>query len=121
MVFVLAAAFGLVTVVDNPARQTFILELVGPKHLTNAITLNSVNINVARVIGPAVAAALIALFGIAPSFFVNAATYFAARSPPCCSSRSPTSAAPSASLEAQGQLREGLRYVWGRPSCGSRC
>ena len=112
MVFVLAAAFGLVTVVDNPARQTFILELVGPKHLTNAITLNSVNINVARVIGPAIAATLIALFGIAPSFFVNAATYFALIAALLLMKVGDLRRAER-QPRAPGQLREGLRYVWG--------
>ena len=77
MVFVLAVGLGLVTVVDNPARQTFVLELVGPDLLTNAITLNSVNINAARVIGPAIAAGTIALVGVGPCFLLNAATFVA--------------------------------------------
>ena len=51
MVFAMAAVFGLVTAVDNPARQTFVLEMVGPANLTNAITLNSVVVNAARVVG----------------------------------------------------------------------
>src|SRR3990172_7409059 len=48
MVYVLAACLGFVYVVDNPTRQTFIHEMVGPEHLTNAVSLNSVVINVAR-------------------------------------------------------------------------
>jgi MFS family permease len=114
MVYVLAAVFGLITVVDNPARQTFILELVGPAHLTNAVTLNSVNINAARIVGPAFAAALIALFGIAPSFFVNAVSYSAlivALLLIHVTELHPTERQPG----RKGQLREGLAYVWHTP------
>jgi MFS family permease len=114
MVYVLAAVFGLITVVDNPARQTFILELVGPAHLTNAVTLNSVNINAARIVGPAFAAALIALFGIAPSFFVNALSYGAlvvALLLINVAELHPTERQPG----RKGQLREGLAYVWHTP------
>ena len=48
MVYAIAAAGGLLQVVDNPARQLFSLQLVGPEHLTNAITLNTVNMNLSR-------------------------------------------------------------------------
>ncbi len=115
MVYMLAAGLGLVTVVDNPARQTFVLELVGPDLLTNAITLNSVNINAARVVGPAFAAALIAWIGIGPCFLVNAATVVAvivALAGMKSSELAPKPLAP----RAKGQVREGLRYVWATPA-----
>jgi len=53
MVYILALCFGLVNAIDNPARQIFIVELVGKDKLTNAVSLNSVENNLSRVIGPA--------------------------------------------------------------------
>ena len=60
---VLAALLGLNNAFENPARQSFMLEMVGPEHLRNAVSLNSVLVNTARVIGPAVAGILIATVG----------------------------------------------------------
>ena len=58
---VLAALLGLNNAFDNPARQSFMLEMVGPEHLRNAVSLNSVMANAARVVGPAIAGILIAI------------------------------------------------------------
>lgn len=77
MVFAVAAGFGLVTCVDMPARQSFVLEMVGRAELPNAVTLNSVLVNAARAVGPAVAGALIAVAGTGPCFLANAASYLA--------------------------------------------
>ncbi|MGZ8755296.1 MAG: MFS transporter, partial [Acidimicrobiia bacterium] len=77
MVFVLAAALGLVSSVDNPTRQTFVLEMVGRDNLTSAVSLNAVLVNLARVLGPAVAGALIVTVGLGPCFLINAGTYLA--------------------------------------------
>ncbi len=77
MVYVLAFLLGLISVVDNPARQTFITEMVGEKHLMNAVSVNGIQINLTRVIGPALAAILIATLGMAPLFFINAISYVA--------------------------------------------
>jgi MFS family permease len=77
MVYVLASLLGLVYAVDHPTRQSFIVEMVGPKQLTNAVSLNSTQVNLARVVGPAIGAALIATVGLAPLFLVNAASYIA--------------------------------------------
>jgi MFS family permease len=110
MVFALAAGLGFVNTVDNPTRQTFILEMVGPAELTNAVSLNSVMVNLARVIGPAVAATLIATVGLATCFLANSASYVAVlvglalmRS----ADLRPTPPQP----RKKGQVREGLRYV----------
>ncbi len=54
-VYVLAAGLGIATAFDNPTRQSFVMELVGPDHVRNAVTLNSVLVNAARAVGPAVA------------------------------------------------------------------
>jgi MFS family permease len=115
MVYALAAALGCVTVVDNPARQTFVLELVGTELLSNAITLNTVNINAARVIGPSIAAVTIALIGIGPCFILNAASYLAVIVAFLVMDKK--SFYPKVVLpRAKGQLREGLNYVWSTPT-----
>ena len=77
MVYVIAAGFGAVTAVDNPSRQTFVMEMVGPADVSNAVTLNSVVVNAARVIGPAIGGVLIATVGIGQCFVVNAVSYLA--------------------------------------------
>ena len=113
-VFVLASALGVVNLFDNPARQTFVLEMVDADNLPNAVSLNTVVMNASRVIGPAIAGALIALVNLAVCFEVNAASYVAViiglslmrRSELHGSQRVP---------RAKGQLREGLRYVWRTP------
>jgi len=115
MVFALAAVYGFAQLVDLPARQSYVLELVGPTLLTNAVTLNSVNQNAARVIGPAVAAALIALLGIGECFLVNAATYAAVVVALLALDLSATHP-PRREARHRGQLREGLRYVWSTPA-----
>lgn len=76
-VLVLALVLGCVNTLDNPARQSFVIELAGRDHLMNAISLNSTIFNVARLAGPAVAGLLIDLVGLAPCFFINALSFLA--------------------------------------------
>ena len=114
MVYAVAFCFGCVTALDNPARQTFVLEMVGREHLANAVTLNTVNINMARVIGPALAGVIIGLIGIAPCFFLNAASYVAVIVALLMMTVSELRALPS-QPRSKGQLREGFRYVWSEP------
>src|SRR6201998_3986667 len=76
-VLVLAVAFGTFSAADNPARQAFVSELVGPSLLRNAVTLNSTFVNVARVIGPTIAAIVIDAAGIGWCFIINAASFLA--------------------------------------------
>jgi MFS family permease len=111
---VLAALLGFNNAFENPARQSFMLELVGPEHLRNAVSLNSVLVNVARTIGPAVAGILIATVGDGVCFLVNAGSFVAVVASLTTMNRgalSPTVPTP----RARGQLREGLRYVRARP------
>ncbi|HVH21029.1 MAG TPA: MFS transporter, partial [Pseudonocardia sp.] len=102
---------------ENPARQAFVLEMVGAGDLRNAVSLNSVLVNVARAAGPAIAGLVIAAGGIGVCFLVNAASFVAvvaslARMDVRALSRSvPMPRAP-------GQLREGLSYVWRTPALG---
>jgi MFS family permease len=74
---VLAVLLGLNNAFENPSRQSFMMELVGPEHLRNAVSLNSVLVNVARSVGPAVAGILIATVGTGVCFLVNAASFVA--------------------------------------------
>jgi MFS family permease len=106
----LAALLGLNNAFESPARQSFMLELVGAQHLRNAVSLNSVLVNVARTVGPAVAGLLIATVGDGVCFLLNAASFaavvasLATMNPMALK---PTTPAP----RAPGQLLEGLRYV----------
>lgn len=75
LVFALVFLRGLVNAADNPARQAFVMEMVGPERVVNAVSLNSVLINSARVIGPGIAGVLIALVGVAACFGLNALTF----------------------------------------------
>ena len=113
-VFLLATLLGFVNMIDNPARQTFVLELVGRNDLPNAVSLNSVVMNSARVIGPAIGGALIAAVGLAVCFEVNAASYVAVIVGLSLMSRRELHATAPVP-RAKGQLREGLRYVWRTP------
>src|SRR6202034_3958799 len=76
-VIVLATSLGVVNAFDVPARQSFIIEMVGREDLLNAIALNSSMYNGARVIGPAIAGILIAKIGEGWCFFANAVSYIA--------------------------------------------
>jgi len=107
---VLAVILGLNNAFENPARQSFMLEMVGPDHLRNAVSLNSVLVNVARTIGPAIAGLLIATVGDGVSFLLNAASFVAvvgSLATMDLSALRPSKPTP----RARGQLREGLRYV----------
>jgi MFS family permease len=74
-VYVLAMTQGVITAIDNPLRQAFIYEMVGRKDLVNAIGLNSMTFQGARIFGPAVAGVVIKLIGIAPTLILNAISF----------------------------------------------
>ncbi|WP_315674231.1 MFS transporter [Clostridium sp. 19966] len=76
-VLILALILGIVNTLDNPARQSFIVELVGKKDLMNAISLNSATFNLARIIGPAFGAMLISYLGISWCFMLNGLSFIA--------------------------------------------
>ena len=75
MVFALVFARGAVNALDNPARQSFVTELVGPERTVNAVALNSVIVHSARIVGPAAAGVVIALLGVGPCFLLNALSF----------------------------------------------
>ncbi|MFI0351648.1 MFS transporter [Actinomadura sp. 9N407] len=112
-VYLLAFGLGLATVMDNPTRQSFVVEMVGRKDLPNAIALNSATFNGARLLGPAVAGVLIAVLGTGPVFLLNAASFGAVLLSLYLMRVSELHATEPVK-RAKGQLREGLRYVRGR-------
>jgi len=71
----LALVYGLANVFDMPARQSFVVEMVGRADLVNAVALNSAAFNGARIVGPAAAGLLIAGVGVAPAFFLNGLSF----------------------------------------------
>ncbi len=99
---------------DNPARQTFVSEMVGMELLPNAVSLNSVLMNSARVIGPAIGGVLIITVGVATCFFLNAASFAAVIVALSMMRASELYRRPGVE-RAKGQVREGLRYVWSTP------
>jgi MFS family permease len=113
-VFLLATGLGVVNLFDNPARQTFVFELVGGDLLPNAVSLNSVLMNSARVIGPAIGGVLIVTLGVGTCFMVNAASYAAVIVALSMMRVSELHRRPGVE-RAKGQVRHGLRYVWATP------
>ncbi|MFF9849593.1 MFS transporter [Streptomyces litmocidini] len=113
-VYLIAFLLGMVTVVDNPARQTFVSEMVGPGQLRNAVSLNSANFQSARLIGPAVAGVLIAGVGSGWAFLLNGLSFLAPLASLLLMRTSELHKVERAP-RGKGQLREGLRYVAGRP------
>jgi MFS family permease len=115
MVFVLAGALGLVGAVDMPARQSFTIEVVGPERLTNALSLNTITMNVGRLFGPAVAGLVISGWDLSVCFLANGLSFLAPTAALLAMRRdelNPTTPVP----RAKGQLRDGLRYVWATPA-----
>jgi MFS family permease len=76
-IYILAAVMGLVTAFDAPTRQSFLMELVGKENVTNAVGLSAATFSAARLIGPSIAGLVIARWGVAICFFVNAVSFLA--------------------------------------------
>jgi MFS family permease len=115
MVYALVLVRGVVTAFDNPARQSFVIELVGPERVVNAVSLNSVIVQAGRIIGPAAAGGVIALAGVGPCFALNALSFAAmlvALQRMDASALRPTAVAERAPRE----LRAALSYVAGSPA-----
>lgn len=114
VVYLLALLLGLVTVVDSPARHTFVSDLVPSADYVNAQALNSTVHNAGRLVGPALGGGLIAAVGAGPAFAINAVSFVAVVVSLARIDRSalhPRERAP----RARGQVVEGLGYAWRRP------
>jgi MFS family permease len=110
LIVLLSLILGLNNCFENPARQSFVLEMVGRGELRNAVSLNSTLVNAARAVGPAVAGILIAEVGVGWCFVLNAASFVAVVFSLVTLDRSALSPSPPAE-RARGQLREGFSYV----------
>ena len=108
-IFVLAALLGIVNAFDLPARQSFLVEMVGKEDLMNAIALNSSMFNGARIIGPAIAGILVAKIGEGWCFLVNALSYIAVIIGLLMMRVPPRAAPPTVSPLAH--VIEGFRFV----------
>ncbi len=114
MVYAISVGFGIGSTVDGPARQTFISELVGLDNVRNAVTLNSVMIYIAQIVGPAVGGVVINVSGVALCFLINAISTSAVLV--SLALLDPDDLQPAPREErAKGQIREGLRYVRHNP------
>jgi len=114
MVYLAVFAMGSVNAIDNPTRQSFVIEMVGPDRVVNAVSLNSVIVQAARIVGPAFAGILIATVGVVPCFALNALTFLAMilalwRMDPA------RLHAPPPARHEPGAIRAGLRYVLRTP------
>ena len=112
-VLVLAAALGLISAIDTPVRQSFVVEMVGRDQLVNAVAINSTIFNIGRVAGPAVAGVVITAVGTGWAFLGNAASSIAVLAGLALMRTAELHPAPQV-VRARGQLRAGLRYVLGR-------
>jgi len=110
-VIILAAFNGTVSSFDMPGRQSFVVEMVGYEDLANAIALNSMMFNSARMLGPAAAGLLIAWLGIGTCFFLNGVSFLAVIWS-LFQMEIPARVIAGAGARMYHQLREGLAYVW---------
>ena len=115
MVYVMAFLLGGVQMIDMPTRHAFVVELVGPDELPNAIGLNSAMFNAGRIIGPAAAGVTIATLGLAPAFLANAISYLAVIAA-LMGMRTDELHRAAPAERKRGEVRAGLRYVWGDPT-----
>jgi len=115
MVIALAFVRGTVNALDNPARQSFVIEMVGAERVVNAVSLNSVIVHCARMAGPALAGVLIATAGIEPCFLLNAVSFAAMITALSMMTPGELNTPPRVPREP-GALRAALRYVARAPA-----
>lgn len=113
-IMVLVAATGVLVAFEVPTRQAFVIEMVGKGDLMHAIAINSSVFNATRVVGPAIAGALIAVFGVAAAFLANAVSFVAVLAALLAMRFPPESRVP-AEVNARAAFRAGMRFVLERP------
>jgi MFS family permease len=117
VVYAIVFARGAVNAVDNPTRQSFVIEMVGAGRVVNAVSLNSVLVHTARMVGPAIAGVLIATVGVEPCFAINAATFAVMIVALWRMEPAALRAAPRA-VAQRGAVRAALRHVARTPRLG---
>ncbi|WP_267935135.1 MFS transporter [Saccharothrix sp. S26] len=113
-VYLLCLLLGAVSAVETPVRQSFVVEMVGRDQLTNAVALNAMTFNLARMVGPAVAGVMIIVVGTGWVFLINAVSFVGVLAGLLLMRASELHRGDPVPRE-KGQLREGLRYVRKRP------
>src|SRR6058998_1136014 len=108
--YVLALAGGMVLAFDNPARRSFVPEMVPSDEVHNAVTLNSALMTSSRIFGPALAGVLVVTAGYGWAFIIDAVSYLAVLAA-LWMMRTEELFAPPRTIKGRGQVREGLRYV----------
>jgi MFS family permease len=114
IIYLLAIALGFVNVFDNPARQSFISEMVSAQDLPNAVTLNSVSVNMARIFGAALGGVIAAALGLALCFACNALSFVAVLVSLVAMRKSDLFPAKRVTRQKR-QVRDGLSYVRSTP------
>jgi MFS family permease len=115
MVWALVFARGSVNAIDNPTRQSFAIEMVGPDRVVNAVSLNNAIIHSARILGPAGAGILIATLGVGPCFLLNALSFGAMIV--ALRGMNPAELRPTPlATRGRGAIREALGYVSRTPA-----
>ena len=109
-IYVLAACQGVLTAFDNPTRRSFVVEMVPPDEVTNAVSLNSAVMTGSRVVGPALAGVLVITVGFGWAFMIDAISYLAVLAG-LFMMRTSELYTPPRTPRAKGQVREGLRYI----------
>lgn len=117
-VYTLAFLLGLINSVDMPTRQAFVSEMVPRESLLNAVSLNSAQFNASRIVGPGIAGALIALFGVPPLFLLNSLSFIAVIVGLSLMRTSELIPVPRRVGDERSQLQalsDGMRFVWANP------
>ncbi|MFM2106466.1 MAG: enterobactin exporter EntS [Chloroflexota bacterium] len=119
-VIVLALLLGIVNAIDMPARQSFLIEMVGREDVASAVGLNAASFNVTRIVGPAIGGVVIGAVGIAACFALNGLSFLAVLAGLLLMRDEELRLAdrlerPGSAREVAGHLAEGLRYVVGTP------
>jgi len=116
-IYLLAVIQGVITAIDNPLRQAFVFEMVGRKDLVNAVGLNSMTFQGARIFGPALAGVVIKLIGIAPTLILNAISFIPVIwALLLMDAKAFFAAPPQRDGSMLANLKEGLKYAWHTPA-----
>ncbi len=113
-VYIFALMLGVITALDSPVRQTFVSNLVSDADLPNAVALNSMSFNSARMVGPAIAGVLVAAVGSGPVFLINMVTFLAMIGAIAKIDTSKLRPIPRVS-RANSRMRDGITYIMSRP------
>lgn len=115
VVIIAAFLLGTANAIDGPIRQSYYVVLVGEKNLPNALSLNSANLNIGRLIGPFLSGVLIEQFGTGPSFIINSATFIIVLfSLILVKPESYTTGTPLVEIESGARLRAGVKHVFSK-------